>query len=142
MVCNLFYNSPMEACVVICRSAKPKARRNKILFINAINEVTRERAQSFLIDDHLARIVKAYQAFKNEPGFTRVATLEDLRAKDGNLSIPLYVAPQAMEVRQDQPGYTVGGLPEAITAWLDSSQQVRAALNDLLASHPEPRSKA
>jgi type I restriction enzyme M protein len=44
---NLFYNSPMEACVVICRSAKPTARRNKILFINAINEVTRERAQGF-----------------------------------------------------------------------------------------------
>ena len=127
---------------MICRSAKPKARRNKILFINAVNEVTRERAQSFLTDDHLARIVKAYQAFKDEPGFTRVATLEDIRAKDGNLSIPLYVAPQATEVRQGAAGYAVGGLPEAITAWLDSSQQVRAALNNLLTSYPEPRSKA
>lgn len=135
---NLFYNSPMEACVVICRSAKPKARRNKILFINAINEVTRERAQSFLTDDHLERIVKAYQAFKDEPGFTRVATLEDLRAKDGNLSIPLYVAP-ATEARQDQPGYAAGNgdaLPDAIRAWLDSSNQVRSALNDLLSSPP------
>ena len=59
---NLFYNSPMEACVVICRTAKPKARRGKILFINAVNEVTRERAQSFLTDDHIERIVAAYQA--------------------------------------------------------------------------------
>ena len=31
---NLFYNSPMEACVV-CRTAKPKPRKNKILLINA-----------------------------------------------------------------------------------------------------------
>ena len=31
--------------------------------------------------------------WRNEPGFTRVATLEEIRAKDGNLSIPLYVAP-------------------------------------------------
>lgn len=45
---NLFYNSPMEACVVICRTDKPEARKNKILFINAVNEVSRERAQSFL----------------------------------------------------------------------------------------------
>ena len=90
---NLFYNSPMEACVVICRTAKPKARRGKILFINAVNEVTRERAQSFLTDDHIERIVRAYERFKDEPGFTRVATLEEIRAKDGNLSIPLYVAP-------------------------------------------------
>ena len=100
---NLFYNSPMEACVVICRTAKPKAREGKILFINAVNEVTRERAQSFLTDDHIERIVSAYSEFKDEPGFTRVATLEEIRAKDGNLSIPLYVAPQASEARRNAP---------------------------------------
>lgn len=43
---NLFYNSPMEACVVICRARKPSERRGKILFINALKEVTRERAQA------------------------------------------------------------------------------------------------
>ena len=90
---NLFYNSPMEACVVICRTGKPKARRGKILLINAVNEVTRERAQSFLTDDHIERIVNAYEHFRDEPGFARVAALEEIRAKDGNLSIPLYVAP-------------------------------------------------
>ena len=41
---NLFYNATMEACVVICRTAKPRVRKGKILFINAVNEVTRERA--------------------------------------------------------------------------------------------------
>jgi len=29
------------------------------MFINAINEVTRERAQRFLTDDHIEHIVKA-----------------------------------------------------------------------------------
>ena len=72
---NLFYNSPMEACVVICRAAKPKERKGRILFINAINEVTRERAQSFLTDDHIEHIVKAYEDFTDESGFARVATL-------------------------------------------------------------------
>lgn len=38
---GLFYNSPMEACIVICRSKKPRNRENRILFINAKNEVTR-----------------------------------------------------------------------------------------------------
>lgn len=47
---NLFYNSPMEACVVVCRMRKEKGRRGKILFINAVDEVTRERAQSFLLN--------------------------------------------------------------------------------------------
>lgn len=71
-----------KACdTEIGRTTKPKPRKNKILFINAVNEVTRgERAQSFLTDDHIERIVKAYQRFKDEPGFTRVATLEALTA--------------------------------------------------------------
>ena len=50
----------MEACVVICRTSKLKAPRNKILFINAVNEVTRERTQSFLTDDHIEHIVNQF----------------------------------------------------------------------------------
>jgi type I restriction-modification system DNA methylase subunit len=37
---NLFYNSPMEACVMICRTHKPSDRKGKILLINAVDEVT------------------------------------------------------------------------------------------------------
>src|SRR2546427_6341245 len=88
---NLFYNSPMEACIVVCRTKKHKLRRGRILFINAVNEVTRERAQSFLTDDHIERIVKAYERFKDEPGFTRMARLEEIRKQGGNLNISLYV---------------------------------------------------
>ncbi len=39
---NLFYNSPMEACVVICRTQKPPSRKGKVLFIDAVHEVARE----------------------------------------------------------------------------------------------------
>ncbi len=45
---NLFYNSPMEACVVVCNRRKPAARMGKVLFIDALHSVTRERALSFL----------------------------------------------------------------------------------------------
>jgi type I restriction enzyme M protein len=127
---NLFYNSPMEACVVICRTAKAKERRNKILFINAVNEVTRERAQSFLTDDHIARIVKAYEAFADEPGFTRIVGLEEIRAKDGNLSIPLYVV--NTEHRRTAMRTTDGSLDGAFSAWLTGVADLRAALSGIL----------
>ena len=130
---NLFYNSPMEACVVICRTAKPKARKNKILLINAVNEVTRERAQSFLTDDHIERIVQAYEQFKDEPGFTRVATLEEIRAKDGNLSIPLYVAPAANGVSDaNSAAASHPGLSAALNGWLESAAKTRKSLQSLI----------
>src|SRR5204862_2943721 len=71
---NLFYNSPMEACVVICRTKKDGAHQGRVLFIDAVHEVARERAQSFLKREHQERIVKAYQAFADEPGFAAVAS--------------------------------------------------------------------
>ena len=88
---NLFYNSPMEACVVICRTQKPSNRQEKILFIDAVHEVARERAQSFLKPEHQERILRAYRAFADAPGFSKVATTRDVLQKDSNLSIPRYV---------------------------------------------------
>jgi len=90
---NLFYNSPMEACVVVCRTAKPPERQGKILFIDAVKEVARERAQSFLKPDHQAKILAAYHQFADQPGFAAVATTEEVLAKESNLSIPRYVRP-------------------------------------------------
>jgi type I restriction enzyme M protein len=133
---NLFYNSPMEACVVICRAAKPKAHKGRILFINAVNEVTRERAQSFLTDEHIERIVAAYRKFKSEPGFTRIATLEGIRDKDFSLSIPLYVEPSTanstLEVKE------TASLSGMLNAWVKSRGQVAEALAEVL-PHFTPR---
>ncbi|EOC0352298.1 class I SAM-dependent DNA methyltransferase [Enterobacter roggenkampii] len=88
---NLFYNSPMESCVLVCNRNKPANRQGKVLFIDAVREVTRERAQSFLTMAQQQRILSAYQAFTDEPGFAKVATLADIDANTSNLSIPLYV---------------------------------------------------
>ncbi len=88
---NLFYNSPMEACVVLCRSRKEPARRGEVLFIDAVNEVARERSMSFLRREHQARILAAYQGWQEEPGFARIATLDAIAAQGHSLSIPLYV---------------------------------------------------
>jgi type I restriction enzyme M protein len=88
---GLFYNSPMEACVVICRSRKPADRQGRILFIDAVAEIARERAQGFLRPEHQARILSAYRVFADEPGFSAVASVGEVRAADGKLSIARYV---------------------------------------------------
>lgn len=123
---NLFYNSPMEACVVICRMRKPAERQGKVLFINAINEVTRERAQSFLEERHIQRIVAAYRAFADEDGFARIAALEEVLANKANLNIPLYVRPAANGV-----GHSEKPLAAVIAEWEQSSHDLRAAMDDL-----------
>jgi type I restriction enzyme M protein len=89
---NLFYNSPMEACIVVCNRRKPAAtRKGRVLFIDALHAVTRERAQSFLKPEHQQRILQAYEAFADVAGFARVTSVTEILANAGNLSIPLYV---------------------------------------------------
>jgi type I restriction enzyme M protein len=127
---NLFYNSPMEACVVICRNNKPVKRRGKVILIDAVNEVTRERSMSFLKPEHQERIADAYHDFKDIEGFAKVASLNEIRANDGNLSIPLYVRGKA--VSEEQGEYAANGLREAVKAWEESSMELQAKIDDLL----------
>ena len=127
---NLFYNSPMEACVVICRTAKPKARQGRILFINAVGEVTRERAQSFLTDEHIGRIVQTYEQFKDEPGFARVASLEEIRERDFNINIALYITNTAH--RRTAMRKSEGSLDDAFSAWLTGATELRESFSDVL----------
>lgn len=92
---SLFYNSPMEACVVICRSQKCEKRKGKTLFIDAVHEITREGTQSFLMPEHQSRILSKYEAFQAEAEFAAVATIDEILAKDGNLTVHHYVTRKA-----------------------------------------------
>ena len=111
---NLFYNSPMEACVVVCRTQKPSTRRGRILFIDAVNEVARERAQSFLKPEHQARILEAYHNFGAEPDFAVATTQDEIAAQGYSLSIPLYV--KRIMANGAANGET-RSLPELWAAW-------------------------
>lgn len=106
-----------------------------MLFINAVNEVTHERAQIFLADDHIQRIVGAYQAFADEDGFARVISNDEISEKGCNLSIPLYVravSKPAITVLDDSDRHGQNSLLAAIASWQESSNALRVSMNGLL----------
>ncbi len=116
---NLFYNSPMEACIVVCRSRKPEDRRGRILFIDAVEEVARERGQSFLRPEHQQRVLDVYGSFSDQPGFACVAALEDVVAQHHSLSIPLYVKRVANNASANGDGRS---LAQVWAAWEQSGR--------------------
>ena len=123
---NLFYNAPMEACIVICRSKKQPNRRGQILLINAVNEVKRKNAQSWLEDSHIKRISEVYENYSDVEGFAKVITIADAEKNSWSLSIPLYVREadneKAVDTRSSQ---------ECATAWLDAAFDMKMAYEDL-----------
>lgn len=95
---NLFYNSSMESCLLVCRMNKQKERKGKIIFINAVNEVKIERSNAWLELHHIKKIFSAYKNFKDENGFAKVVKKEDvLNDYCGNLSLQLYVKRENQE---------------------------------------------
>lgn len=124
---GLFYNSPMEAVVVTLRATKPAEHKGKVLFINAVNEVAREQAQSFLRDSHQQKILNAYRGFADIAHFAALATLDQIADKDHSLAIPLYV--EGAKVADDGEKVDV---TDAVAGWRAAASASDTAIADVL----------
>ena len=124
---NLFYNSPMEACLLICRMQKPANRRGKILFINAVDEVRRDKTISMLEEKHIDKIFKAYKEYKDIPGFAKVVSNEQILENGATLNISQYVS--RLEVKDDAPKQT---LEELIEMWKKNREELYDGIKNLI----------
>lgn len=89
---NLFYNSPMEACVVVLNCNKSAERKGKIVFVNGIDEVVRDSAFSWLSEDNISKIADCYFCPENNQEIARLVSLSEIEEKDSNLSVKLYLS--------------------------------------------------
>lgn len=90
---NLFYGTGLAACILVFRETKPKAHRQKVLFIDASAEFKKGRAQNELLPEHVERIHHWYAEYQDLEGVCRIVTLDEIRENDFNLNIPRYVEP-------------------------------------------------
>lgn len=88
---NLFYNSSMESCLLVCRMKKPAERKGKIIFIDAKEELRIERTNAWLEPHHIKKISDTYWKFEDISGFAKVMPNRDVLENNGNLSLQLYV---------------------------------------------------
>ncbi len=98
---SLFYNSVMESCIVICKKKKPIERRGKIIFINGINEIIKEKSMSYLSKNNINNLLQLYNDYKNINKKSYVATIEEIRGKKYSLNIPYYVQKWDLNIISD-----------------------------------------
>lgn len=120
---NLFYNSIMESCLLITNNKKPLNRKNRVLFIDARDELKREKTISYLLPEHISKIHQAYLDFKTIDEFTYVAKIEEILEKEASLNIPLYIAGAKDETILDPS--------EAFQKWTKSSNELSKSINQL-----------
>jgi type I restriction enzyme M protein len=94
---NLFFNSPMEACILICRNNKSIERHGKILMIKATDLVERKNTESYLTEDHIRLISDIYTNYKEEEYRSVIVDVSTIDPKTYSISPKLYVKSLSQE---------------------------------------------
>ena len=121
---NLFYNSSMVSCILICN--KNKRQPNKILFIDAVDEIRKEKTMSYLDEEHISHIVSAYRKKKDILRFCKIVSTEDILRNGGILSVQLYVKRHITNNCHDN------NLKDLVNKWVGQSKKIKVDLTNLL----------
>ncbi len=125
---NLFYNSPMEACLLVTNTNKGIKRQGRILIVNAVKEVRQDKNIGFLEQKHIERIYNAYRAFEDDDAFCKVVSNEKVLEKNGSLNIAQYVS------NVNASSHSAISLDDALGAWKFSSKELKKSMNQLFAT--------
>lgn len=92
---NLFTSTGIPVAILVFDRSREKGgsnkERNTVLFVDASRDFTPERAQNFLEDSHIAKIVDVYSNRETVGKYSYSASLEEIEANDFNLNISRYV---------------------------------------------------
>ena len=115
---NIFYGTQLAACVMVFKRKKSKKRKDKVLFIDASDQVRVGRAQNYLEKEHVDQIYSWYKDFKDVENYVKVANKTDLEENDYNLNIPLYVE----KIIEDNLPSVEEALTDLKVAWSESQK--------------------
>ena len=121
---NLFYNSPMEACLMITKNNKPKEKKKKILIINALKEVKQETKISLLEDKNIKKIFKCYSEFNDMTGFSKVISIKEVLKNNGSLNVAQYVSNVKVEDKKQS-------IDEVYIEWKEQSERLKKSIGKL-----------
>ena len=121
---NLFYNSPMEAMILVGNNNKPKERKRKILFVDGKNDVVQNKGQAHLTNENIEKLYQSFVAFENVEGYSKVVSNDEILDKfSGNLNISFYVKTENVKTED---------IGEIYTDWLAKSESLKTNIEKLL----------
>jgi type I restriction enzyme M protein len=88
---NIFYGTQLSPCILILKNKKEDKRKNKVLIIDAYDQIRVGRAQNYLEQDNIKKIFEIYSAYKDLENFAKISSIKDIKANKYNLNVSLYV---------------------------------------------------
>ncbi len=128
---NIFYGTQLAACVMVFRHNKTPDKKDKVLFIDASDQIRVGRAQNFLESEHVQTIHTWLNAYTDVENYVKVASIAELKENDFNLNIPLYVE----KLIEDNLPSVEEAMADLKTAWqasLEAEEKFKALLEGFI----------
>jgi type I restriction enzyme M protein len=93
---KIFYNTGAAGVILIFNKEKQEEYKDKVLFIDASREYGKHpdmRKLNIITNDNIKHIVSAYKNFESIDGFSKVVSVDEIKAKDYNLNVTTFVSP-------------------------------------------------
>lgn len=88
---NLFYGTSIATCIMVLKRSKAD---NTTLFIDASKEFVKVTNNNKLTEENIAHIVDEFVSRKGTEHFSRLASYDEIKDNDYNLSVSTYVEPE------------------------------------------------
>ena len=115
---NLFYSTPIPACLLIFRDQKSAERKDHVLFIDGSACFDKATNQNYMTDRHVWAVVEAYRSGadldRDGRANVRLVPLEEVEHNDFDLNISRYIKVAAAETAD---------LGTALVAYADARQR-------------------
>ncbi|MCD4822328.1 MAG: type I restriction-modification system subunit M [Methanococcoides sp.] len=98
---NLFYNTSSSGTILIFNKNKSADRKGKIMFIDASNEYEEGKAQNFLRESNVDKIVETFDNYEDVERFCSVVNVENIIENEYNLNVSMYVDTSEQEPEID-----------------------------------------
>ena len=85
---NLFFGTGIATCIMVMKKGKSD---NKTLFIDASNECIKITNNNKLTEENIQRIVDTYASREEVEHFAHLASYDEIKEQDYNLSVSTYV---------------------------------------------------
>ena len=123
----LFYNTGIPASIWIINKNKPDHLKEKVLIIDASKEFKDGKNQNDLEEQHVIKIVEAYDAEKDIDKFMRVVPISEILENDYNLNISRYI-----DTTEPEPEVDLKAVKKEILQAEQKEKEIDEKLNQYL----------
>lgn len=121
---NLFFGTSIATCIMVMKKGKSD---NKTLFIDASNECIKITNNNKLTEENIQRIVDAYASREEVEHFAHLASYDEIKEQDYNLSVSTYV-----EAEDTREKIDIVKLNAEIKEIVKREDELRAAIDKII----------